>query len=59
MNFFSKNKNEIIWDKEQNKPLCQFKEGIFKITDTRQVDILKKLGYEHDGPKEKEGKKEK
>lgn len=54
MKFFSENKSEIVWDKERGKPLCQFENGEFKITDCRQIDILKNLGYRHNGPPLKE-----
>ena len=53
MIFFSDNKSEIVWDKERGKVLCKFQDGEFKITDARQIEILKSLGYKHNGPKEK------
>ncbi|MFK9119134.1 hypothetical protein ACJEBK_19940 [Peribacillus frigoritolerans] len=40
-----------VWDKENNKPLCEFIDGEFKTTEDEVIKTLKKLGYK--GEKEK------
>lgn len=36
----------IVWDAENNKPLCKFEDGIFDAKTKRDQDILKKSGYD-------------
>ena len=38
----------MVWDAENKKILCQFKEGMFATDDKRVILILVGLGYEHD-----------
>lgn len=40
--------NGIIWDKENNKKLCKFVNGVFETNDKRIIDTLVKSGFEHD-----------
>lgn len=40
--------NDLIWDKENNKPLCKFKDGVYDAKDNREIEILYSLGYEHE-----------
>ncbi|WMX58080.1 hypothetical protein [Peribacillus sp. R9-11] len=41
----------VVWDKENNKPLCEFVDGELKTTEDEVIKTLKKLGYK--GEKEK------
>jgi len=45
-----------VWDKENHKLLCRFKNGKYKTKDKRTIDILVKAGYKYDGdlPSKKE-----
>lgn len=40
--------NDIVWDKENNKPLCQFVNGEYEAKNNREIEILYSLGYKHD-----------
>ncbi len=39
----------IVWDKERDRPLCQFNGGELETDDERVINILVERGYEHDG----------
>jgi hypothetical protein len=41
--------NGIVWDKESNRNLCEFKDGELSTDDTRVMEILISLGYQNDG----------
>lgn len=45
-----------VWDKENHKLLCRFKNGKYKTDDKRTIDTLVKAGYKYEGelPGEKE-----
>lgn len=38
----------IVWDGENNRPLCTFKKGELEIDDKRAIGILKAQGYDFD-----------
>ena len=38
----------IVWDKENDKALCQFVDGEFETDDKRIIDLLIKAGYRSD-----------
>jgi hypothetical protein len=40
--------NGIVWDAERNRPLAEFKDGIFETEDMQTAAKLAGLGYEHD-----------
>lgn len=40
----------IVWDVENNKPLCKFENGFYETKVKREQDALKKLGYKEDKP---------
>ncbi|MED2978199.1 hypothetical protein P4284_16045 [Bacillus swezeyi] len=46
MLFKSKKPNVIVWDKENDKPLAAFKNGIFETEDQAVTKKLKANGYE-------------
>lgn len=46
MKFFG---HGVVWDAENIKVLCRFGKGELEVEDKRTIDILKDLGYEHDG----------
>ena len=35
----------IVWDKENNKPLCKFEGGEFETKDERVIKLLQEAGY--------------
>jgi hypothetical protein len=35
--------NGIVWDKERNKALCEFKNGVFETEDERTIKLLKEI----------------
>ena len=39
---------QIVWDKENDKALCQFKDGELETEDERTISILQGLGYRSD-----------
>lgn len=39
----------IVWDADKDKPLCEFKDGVFETKTKRTIDKLTALGYENDG----------
>ena len=41
----------IVWDKEKDKVLCRFKNGVYETADKRTIERLKRTGYrsEDDG----------
>lgn len=39
----------VIWDKENNCPLCEFKEGMLDTTDLTVIKKLSGLGYKGEG----------
>jgi hypothetical protein len=39
----------VVWDAERSKVLCKFEKGELETEDKRTIDILVKLGYEHEG----------
>lgn len=39
----------IIWDEKNKKPLCKFKDGIFKTNDKLLVEKLKSMGHDVSG----------
>ncbi|WP_307894062.1 hypothetical protein [Bacillus swezeyi] len=46
MLFKSKKPNLIVWDKEKDKPLAAFKNGVFETEEQTVVKKLKTHGYE-------------
>lgn len=46
MKFFG---NGLVWDIDKNKVLCKFENGEFEIEDTRVINKLIDLKYEHEG----------
>jgi hypothetical protein len=40
--------SDLVWDKENGKPLCQFVNGEYEAKTNREIEILYSLGYEHD-----------
>lgn len=36
----------IVWDVKEDKPLCQFEDGVYETTDKREIEALKKAGFE-------------
>jgi hypothetical protein len=48
--------DDLIWDKENAKPLCKFKDGVYDAKDNREIEILHGLGYKHDEPEQVEVK---
>lgn len=39
----------IIWDEKNKKPLCKFKDGVFKTNDTALAEKLKAMGHDVSG----------
>jgi len=37
----------VVWDKENSKRLCKFKDGIYKTESKREIDILAQT-FKHD-----------
>ena len=48
--------NDIVWDKENGKPLCQFVNGEYIAKNNREIEILHSLKYKHDEPEQVEVK---
>ena len=52
MRFYSEQngvkKNTIVWDGENDKPLCKFKDGVYDTSDKREIAILTASGYKSD-----------
>lgn len=48
--------DDLIWDKENAKPLCKFKDGVYDAKDNREIEILHALKYKHDEPEQVEVK---
>lgn len=46
--------NQIVWDGERGKALCQFKGGVLETDNERTISMLTSLGYESEGEPEKE-----
>jgi hypothetical protein len=40
--------SDLVWDKENGKPLCQFVNGEYEAKTNREIEILYSLGYEHE-----------
>jgi len=40
--------NGVVWDPNQNKPLCTFVDGEFETDDAEAIAILKNNGYKND-----------
>ncbi|MCY8902957.1 hypothetical protein MOD76_19850 [Bacillus spizizenii] len=55
MIFKSKTANLIVWDKEKDKPLAKFKNGMFETDEQAVSKKLKTYGYE--GEKSEKGDK--
>jgi len=53
INFTSEKNSEIVWDAENNTPLCRFKDGKLSVSDKRIISILKKMGYKYKEPTKK------
>jgi hypothetical protein len=43
------NPNLVVWDKDNNRILCKFKNGEFSTDDGRTMRILEERGFENDG----------
>ena len=52
MRFYSEQngvkKNTIVWDGENDKPLCKFVNGVYDTSNEREIAILKATGYKSD-----------
>jgi len=49
--------NGVVWDPSNNKALCRFKNGIYKTSDPREIDIIRKyLGQREDDARERDKK---
>lgn len=38
----------IVWDKDNNKSLCEFENGEYETNDKREITLLTELGFECD-----------
>lgn len=36
----------VVWDPKEDKQLCRFENGVYETTDKREIEALKKAGYE-------------
>ena len=48
----------IVWDKENNKALCQFEKGEYNTSEERKIQILSSLGYTYEAEKAEEKQEE-
>ncbi len=56
---FLSNKNEIVWDKDNDKALCKFQNGKYEAKNSREIELLKKMGYKSDKSDKKVTREEK
>ena len=52
MKFFSEKPFQIVWDKDANKKLCKFHDGVFETKEKTVQNKLIQLGYKHEKDRE-------